>query len=333
MLITLCSLFAEEMVLSWSHPDSEVSFYRWRKGEDEWTLTKDNEILTTYIVGSTDEYHIQASYDGLNWSADHTVVFTSSKEIETVWSWIYGDDQVSYYRWRLDGGEWNIIDSSQKQVRTTLITNGRHIFEVCGSYDGMNWSEPASVLLTAVCVSPPVITTTNPIHLEAAASFSLSYGLYDFYNGHEIEGARYLMGTKPSFAADIEADLVIGRHFRIYADLSYARERKNETIIPDAFVVEHRQYGGGFDVLFPIKDELRPYIGININKSKDINAGYYSLSTFYGVRMGLDYFINESIYVGLSSGVKLAHNDDLDPLYRSYTFLMDPVGIKMGVKF
>ena len=49
--------------------------------------------------------------------------------------------------------------------------------------------------------------------------------------------------------------------------------------------------------------------------------------------MGLDYFINENIYVGLSSGVKLAHNDDTDPLYRSYTFLMDPVGIKMGVKF
>ena len=72
---------------------------------------------------------------------------------------------------------------------------------------------------------------------------------------------------------------------------------------------------------------------ININKSKDINAGYYSLSTFYGVRMGLDYFINESIYVGLSSGVKLAHNDDPDPLYRSYTYLMDPVGIKMGMRF
>ena len=141
------------------------------------------------------------------------------------------------------------------------------------------------------------------------------------------------MGTRPSFSSDIEADLFIGRHLRVYADLSYARERKNETIIPDAFVVEHRQYGGGFDVLFPIKDEWRPYIGLNINTSKDINAGLYSRSTFYGVRMGLDYFINGNIYFGLRSGVKLAHNDDPDPLYRSYTYLMDPVGIKMGVKF
>lgn len=333
MLITLCSLFAEEMVLSWSHPDSEVSFYRWRKGEDEWTVTKDNEILTTYIVGSTDEYHIQASYDGVNWSADHTVVFTSSKEIETVWSWIYGDDQVSYYRWRLDGGEWKIIDYTQKQVRTTLITNGRHVFEVCGSYDGMNWSEPASVLLTAVSVSPPVITTTNSIHLEAAASFSLSYGLYDFYNGHHIAGARYLMGTDPSFTLDGEILLSIGKRFRLFTGYEYSRESKRETVIPDAFVVEYHQLGGGFDVLFPIRDKWRTYVGLGAAYSMDINAGYWSPSFFLEGRIGLDYFINDHFFVGIKSGLRIAHNDAEDPLYRSYTYLKDPVGIKMGVRF
>lgn len=333
MLITLCSLFAEEIVLSWSHSDSDVSYYRWRKGEDEWTVTKDNEILTDYDYGDTDEYHIQASYDGEKWSADHAVVITTKDEIEAVFSWAKHDEEISFFRWRLDGGEWNIIDSTQKQVRTTLITNGRHIFEVCGSYDGVNWSEPSSLLLTAVRVTPPKVTGTNPIRLEAAASFSLSYGLYDFYNGHHIAGARYLMGTDPSFTLDGEILLSIGKRFRLFTGYEYSRESKRETVIPDAFVVEYHQLGGGFDILFPIRDKCRGYVGLGAAYSVDVNAGYWSPSFFLEGRIGLDYFINDHFYVGIKSGLRISHNDAEDPLYRSYTYLKDPVGIKMGVRF
>lgn len=334
MLIVLTSLSAEETVrLSWSHEDDYVSFYRWKQDGSEWTTTEDSEIITSYAYGDTDMYHIQASYDGEKWSADNTVLLTSADEIEAVFSWENNDDEISFFRWRIDGGEWNTVDSSSHQIRTTLVSNGRHIFEVCGSYDGVNWSEPASVLLTAVRVSPPMMTKTNPIHLEAAASFSLSYGLYDFYNGHHIAGARYLMKTDSSFTADGELILSIGKRFRLFAGYAYSRERKRETVIPDAFVVEHHQAVTGFDVLFPINEKWRAYTGLSAAYSVDVNAGYWSPSYFFGGRIGLDYFISEHFFVGIKSGVRVAHNDAEDLLYRSYTYLMDPIGIKMGVRF
>ena len=334
MLFVLTSLTAEEKVrLSWSHEDDSVSFYRWRQDGSEWTTTEDSEILTNYKYGDTDIYHIQASYDGENWSADNTVLLTSSDEIEAVFSWENSDEEISFFRWRVDGEEWNTVDSSSHQIRTSLASNGRHIFEVCGSYDGVNWSEPASVLLTAVRVSPPMMTKTNPIRLEAAASFSRSSAIYDFYNGHDIEGARYLMKTDSSFTADGELLLSIGKRFRLFAGYAYSRERKRETVIPDAFVVEHHQAVTGFDVLFPINEQWRVYTGLSAAYSVDVNAGYWSPSLFFGGRIGLDYFISEHFYVGIKSGVRVAHNDAEDPLYRSYTYLLDPIGINMGVRF
>ena len=114
---------------------------------------------------------------------------------------------------------------------------------------------------------------------------------------------------------------------------AYSRERKRETIIPDAFVVEHHQAVTGFDVLFPFNDKWRAYMGLGAAYSVDVNAGYWSPSYFFGGRIGLDYFISEHFYVGIKSGVRIAHNDAEDPLYRSYTYLLDPIGIKMGVKF
>ena len=331
MVLALFSLFSEETVrIVWTHEDDSVSLYRWRRGDEEWNITKDTEAQSFYKNGETEIYHIEASYDGEKWSEDHPIIITTRDMIDVSWSWDSNSEGVNFYRYRLNGGEWNTIEAPQTNSGTITIAVGdTYRIEIQASFDGVNWSQSAESILTTVKAEEkkPVFS------FELSSSLSLSFALYDFYNGHEIEGARYLMGTRPSFSSDIEADLFIGRHFRVYADLSYARERKNETIIPDAFVVEHRQYGGGLDVLFPIKDKWRPYIGLNINRSKDINAGFYSRSTFYGVRMGLDYFINGNIYFGLRSGVKLAHNDDPDPLYRSYTYLMDPVGIKMGVKF
>ena len=47
----------------------------------------------------------------------------------------------------------------------------------------------------------------------------------------------------------------------------------------------------------------------------------------------LSEFCNFLVYVGIIGGMRQAHNDDSDPLYRSYTYLYDPVGIRMGVKF
>lgn len=332
IILTVCSLFAEEMVnLSWSHSDDSVSLYRWRRGDGEWIVTSISNADTSYREGTTETYHIEASYDGNAWSDDHPVIITEAESIYVSWSWI-SDEGVMFHRWRLNGSGWHVIESPLSGTGTIEIETGeRYKLEIQSSYDGKAWSESAESILTTVRV---VKNKKGPeLSFEASYSFSLSYAFYDFYNGHDIEGARYLTKTNPGFTADAELALSIGSHFRLYGGYSYSRENKKETVIPDAFTVHHHQTSVGFDALVPINESWRLYLGLNSAYSVDINAGYWSPSLFFGGRAGLDYFINKNFYVGIKSGVKIAHNDDNDPLYRSFTYLLDPIGIRMGVKF
>ena len=332
MLLSICSLFAEETVdISWSHNDESVTLYRWRRGEGEWTVTEENKATTFYKVGTTEVYHIEASYDGNAWSNDHPVIITEAESIYVSWSWI-SDEGVMFHRWRLNGSGWHVIESPLSGTGTIEIETGeRYKLEIQSSYDGKAWSESAESILTAVRA---VKNKKGPkLSLEASSSFSLSYAFYDFYNGHEIAGARYLTTTDSSFTADAELAFSIGKNFRVWGGYAYSRESKKETVIPDAFVVEHHQMEVGFDVLFPIHDKWRIYLGLNSAYSIDVNAGYWSPSFFFGGRLGFDYFINKNFYVGIKSGVRVAHNDDNDPLYRSFTYLLDPIGLGVGVKF
>lgn len=332
-LLSLCSLIASESIaLSWEHNDSDVSLYRLGKGNGEWFVTQTTEATVEHSKGSIDTYRIQASYDGEAWSSEHAVIFTDSDLIEVIWSFECQDDSVSFYRWRLDGGEWHTEPSTVEKTSMILSSKGRHFIEVCYSYDGIIWSEPDYAFVSVFDISQGR-EGKSLIRMEASASASLSFGLYDFYNGHHVEGARYLMRTDPGFSADSELLLSIGRNFRLSAGYSYYRESKKETVIPDAFIVDHHQIGGGFDILFPIKEKWRIYLGLSAAYSFDVNSGYWSPSFFLGGRIGIDYLIGNHFSIGLISGVKAAHNDAPDPLYKSYSLLIDPIGLRMGVIF
>ena len=330
MLCVLSSLSAEEVHLSWSHSDTEVSLYRWRRGNGEWNVTQIPEAQSSYRYGDVEIYHIEASYDGERWSDDHPILISEKDTVAVSWSWKDESEGVGFHRYRINEGEWTIVNAPSTETGPIELAVGeRYRIEVQASFDGSFWSEISSSVLTTVKAEK-----RKPfLSVELSSSISLSSALYDFYNGHHIEGARYLMKTDPSFTADGELLLSLGKRFRMFAGYAYSRERKKETVIPDAFVVEHHQAVTGFDVLFPINEKWRAYTGLSAAYSVDVNAGYWSPSYFFGGRIGLDYFISEHFYVGIKSGVRVAHNDAEDPLYRSYTYLMDPIGIKMGVKF
>ena len=331
IILSISFLFAEETVsLSWSHGDDSVSLYRWRRGEEEWNVTEDTKASTYYRQGETEVYHIEASYDGNSWSEDHPVIITDKERIDVLWSWKSGSEGVNYYRYRLNGGDWVLINAPQRDSGIIGIEVGcTYLIEIQASFDGNAWSESAESILTTVKVEE----RKHFFSFEASTSLSLSFAQYDFYNGHGIADARYLTNTNPGLTADAEIDISFGSHFRIFTGYSYSRENKKGTVIPDAFVVEHHQIMTGFDVIFPINETWRPYMGLNYVYSFDVNAGYWSPSQFIGVRIGLDYFINKNVYVGIKASMRQAHNDDSDPLYRSYTYLYDPIGIRMGVKF
>ena len=208
------------------------------------------------------------------------------------------------------------------------LEEGRHTIEIAFSNDGEKWSPSLFYPLT-VLKAPKEVRKTQ---IEMASSFSLSYGIFDFYNGHHIEDARYLITTDPGFSLGLELALSCGERWRLYGLYSYTRENKKTTVIPDAFMVEHHQFSLGTDMLFPIKS-WRLFVGPSLKYSVDINGGYWSPSVFLDTRGGFEYFLTEKVYVGIETGLSLAYNSAEDPLMRSLTYLIDPVGIRMGVKF
>lgn len=330
LFFSFLPLFAESnAVLTWDHADDSVSMYRWRRGDGEWTITTDSSIDAKYTHGSTEIYHIEASYDGNVWSYDHSMIITECERLYVSWSWM-GDDGAGYHRWKLDDGPWTVVEAPVNSTGLIEIETGdSHRLSVQASYDGTEWSDSVESLLTTAMIKKKGID----VFFEASSSLSLSYAIYEFYNGYGIEGSRWLTKTGPGLTVDSELALSIGSFFRLFSGYSYSLENKKETIIPDAYRVHHHQIPVGFDVLIPFNSRWRGYIGFLGCYSADINSSYWSPSLFLGGRAGLDCFINDNIYVGLKGGFRIAHNDSSDPLNRSISYLIDPIGIRIGVRF
>ena len=62
-------------------------------------------------------------------------------------SWSERDD-VGYYRWRRNGGEWNIIEDGETTIVTPYTKGDTDTFLIEASYDGVNWSEASMVVVT-----------------------------------------------------------------------------------------------------------------------------------------------------------------------------------------
>lgn len=56
------------------------------------------------------------------------------------WKWRGNDNEVKYFRYRMDNGDWNTVESESFEVRYDVDTLVSHSFEIQQSYDGHNWS-------------------------------------------------------------------------------------------------------------------------------------------------------------------------------------------------
>ena len=57
------------------------------------------------------------------------------------WKWRGNDNEVMYFRYRMDNSDWNTVESESYEVRYNTDTSIPHSFEIQQSYDGENWSE------------------------------------------------------------------------------------------------------------------------------------------------------------------------------------------------
>ena len=57
------------------------------------------------------------------------------------WKWRSNDNDVKFYRYRMDNSDWSSVENESFEVRYDVDTTVPHSFEIQQSYDGENWSD------------------------------------------------------------------------------------------------------------------------------------------------------------------------------------------------
>ena len=160
-----------------------------------------------------------------------------------------------------------------------------------------------------------------------------SIGIYDFFNGHNIPEARYLTITNYGLSADGEVGYQVNNNILIYLGAGYGYQMKKETIIPNAFKVSYFKAYVGLDLRFIRVGKLSSSLGVFAGGMMGINAGQYNISSILGGRIRFDYYLNSHLSLGLQTRFSASYLPANDPLYKSMTYLIDPLTLSLDVRF
>ena len=108
---------------------------------------------------------------------------------------------------------------------------------------------------------------------------------------------------------------------------------KKETIIPNAFKVSYFKAYVGLDLRFIRVGKLSSSLGVFAGGMMGINAGQYNISSILGGRIRFDYYLNSHLSLGLQTRFSASYLPANDPLYKSMTYLIDPLTLSLDVRF
>ena len=160
-----------------------------------------------------------------------------------------------------------------------------------------------------------------------------SIGIYDFFNGHNIPDARYLTITNYGLSADGEVGYQVNNNILLYLGAGYGYQMKKETIIPNAFRVSYLKALVGLDLRFIKVGKFSSSLGVFAGGMMGINAGVYNISSILGGRIRFDYHLNSHLSLGLQTRFTASYLSANDPLYKSMTYLIDPLTLSLDVRF
>ena len=104
----------------------------------------------------------------MSWSEDHPVIITDKERVDVLWSWKSGSEGVNYYRYRLNGGDWVLINAPQRDSGIIEIeVGGTYLIEIQASFDGNTWSESAENMLTTVKVEERSLSSLLKLQLPS----------------------------------------------------------------------------------------------------------------------------------------------------------------------
>ena len=209
----------------------------------------------------------------------------------------------------------NLIEEEQTQKQEELIE------PVVNENSSINTLEPKLISNKEKKIS--IRLTASPY----------SIGIYDFFNGHNIPDARYLTITNYGLSADGEVGYQVNNNILIYLGAGYGYQMKKETIIPNAFKVSYFKAYVGLDLRFIKVSKFSSSLGVFAGGMMGINAGQYNISSILGGRIRFDYYLNSHLSLGLQTRFSASYLPANDPLYKSMTYLIDPLTLSLDVRF
>ena len=279
-----------------------------------------------------------------------SVTFINTQEALVKWSLSFPED-ISL-RYSLNGSKPKSLKKGKTELNLSNLPNGElTIFTLEAKQGNSEWYECGSAGIIPVLYDPGEETSTvvlegdegepeisSSVNRERKYSIRLtaspySIGIYDFYNGHSIPDARYLTITNYGLSADAELGYHSGSSIFMYAGAGYGYQMKKETIIPYAFMVSYVKAYAGFDLKFLSAGQFSSSFGVFAGGMIGINAGVYNISSILGGRIRLDYRITDGLSLGLQTRFTASYLPAKDPLYRSMTYLIDPVTLSLDMRF
>lgn len=342
LALGLCPLWADAtMDVTWSWDAREdAAQYRLRVDDGPWHYLDGDEtrVTTSSLASDSDPIFIlEYTVDGDDWSAP--IAGSLSDEQQSVMLTLDIRSQAPFIRWKVDDGPWTSrsFDPSTSTIVLGPLAGGVPVtITLEKSEDGLEWqsaSQRTTIPHAVRLPSWPDAVEDKGASFSLRASFSpLSYGIYDFFNGHDIS-QRALTVSKYGLAAALEFGWNITDSVQLYLAGGYSLIQKGSTIIPDAETVHNASAMLGLDFRLFKAGDFSMRLGISSGALVQFNAGVVDTSPTVSARLGFDYEIIDGLTIGLQPTFTASYIDDPDPLYRSMSYLVDAVGLTVEKRF
>ena len=158
-------------------------------------------------------------------------------------------------------------------------------------------------------------------------------GIYDFFNGHDIDNAKYFTTSEYGLNNGIGYSTSLTRSLDMEFEVNAINILKKESVLPNGNNVNYIQITAGTSLhkRFGIADF---YAGIFLGSVSGFNLCTEDLTGTAGIKLGVDLSIGRTpLSIGFQSRMSMLYLYSDDSLYESMTYLIDPVSLVMKWRF
>lgn len=208
------------------------------------------------------------------------VLFAASAESNLRWSWENSENNGSYFRYQLDGGD--VVETTEKVVYSE--NDGKsHVMRIWQSYDGMVWSKAAK------CVYTPEAKASAPKKTDIAILVSP----YSFQSILFTEDSHSI-NSKYGFGVELDCTYHMSESLRAGVELGFNSYNLQDTATLDKLSVVSAGAAFGYQKAF---ETVTVYVDANAGAAVNMIPGYKILNVYAGVKGGAEMDVAENLAV------------------------------------